>query len=357
MNNFVALIATSLHVILHAMSESKNDIEGVLKSIASQATRQSIESSYNNVGAVMKEIGGPTNNMLLSAIHAETKRHADELLKINTRVSRLESLMSGIYDNTDKMCELMEQQNILLSSQHLQLIDGSSTPTGPSTSSRQPRQLTESSGYFYNGFKLTSKTKIITCIISQLMDIVRLRMENSNIRYPDSVDCKFTTLDACISESSKQRCLISGIEFKGEIPIPDMGTPAFEAILPLIASVRMNNPTTLPESRLIELTTPLMRDLMLAIERILQRLSKLDHILSPQQIDILKSIKIPIIIPGSEGELNWNSSAIQPRKSNPLCDQIANMSPTGKKIYVHEMMRSQTAMQSWRSAYERTRKQ
>lgn len=338
------------------MSDSKNDIESALKSIASSATRQSIQSSYNDAAGVMKEFGAPSNNMLLSAIHGEVKRNADELLKTNNRISKLESLLTGVYENTERMCELMEQQNILLSSQHMQAMDGASTPPIGASALRPRRQIGDAITWHYDGFKLTSKTKVLACIICQFMNIVRLQMERRNIRYPDSVDCKFTTLDSCISESSKMRCTIPGITFKGEIPLPEVGTPASDAVLPLVASANPNTPTTLPESRLVEFSAPMMRELMLAIERVLQRLCKLDHILSPQQIDILRSIKIPIVVPGSDGELNWDSSIVTPRNSNPLCNQVASLSPTGKKVYIQEIIRAQSAMQAWTTAMEKTRK-
>lgn len=337
------------------MSNQDNIIESALKSIASKATRTSIESSYNDPGAVMKEFGGPSNNMLLSAIHAESKRNADEVSRLNARVDRLEAILAGIYENTEKMCEYMEVQNTLLSSQHIE--SSENRIQGISVNGIDSRRgLSDGSTWFYAGFKLKSKSKICSCLISQLMGIVTLHMEHMNIRYPDSVDCKFTTLDLCIREISKVRCQIPSVEYKNEITIPEMGSVSLEAVLPLIASKKENSPTSLPETRLVEFATPITRDLMRAVEWIIQRLCKLEHILSPQQIDMLSSLSMPIVKPGSDGELNWNPSLIRSRRSNPLCNQVEALSPTGKTVYVQQIMKAQSPMQAWTTAAEKTRK-
>lgn len=336
------------------MSNQDGSIESALKSIASNATRNSIEASYNDIGGVMKEFGGPSNNMLLSSIHAESKRNADELLKLNARVSRLESIMTGIYENTERMCESIELQNKLLSSQHIDTKDKrDSTSIGPMNSKRS---MIDGSTWYYAGFKLNGKTKICACIISQLMGIITLHMEHMSIRYPDSVDCKFTTLELCIREIAKVRCQIPAVEYKNEIPVPEMGSPGLEAVLPLIASKNKDVPTSLPESRLIEFSTPITRELMKSIEWIMQRLRRLDHILSPQQIDMLSCMNVPIVKPGSDGELNWNPSLLKARKSNPLCNQISDLSPTGKTVYVQQLMKAQSSIQAWTIAAEKTRK-
>src|SRR5665213_2834394 len=163
------------------MDSSNNDVVSALRNIASTNTRASIEESYNDVGGVMKEVGAPSNNMLLSALHGETRRTADEVMKLNSRVVRLEEILMGVHGNIERLCELMEVQNTMMSSRHISDIDSSR----PSWQASRSSTSLHDSKYFYQGAVLDGKYKICACVLLQLMDIVKLRMENMGIRYPD----------------------------------------------------------------------------------------------------------------------------------------------------------------------------
>lgn len=330
------------------MSGNNDEITQALQKIASDSARQNIENSYNDPGSAMKEFGAPSNNMLLSSIHAESKRTSDQITKLTSRMARIESTLTSTQETMEKLCELMEVQNTLLSSQ---LIGSSNNEvTHEQTRVKKSNNGGTSPNWFYQGTKLGSKYKICTCLISQLIEIIRLRMESKSVFYPDSVDANFTVLEYCFRESSKVRCNIPSVKFKPDIDVPDPKLNMYEPLLPLISSKGKDEPTTLPETRLIEISSPLTRPVLEAVSRAIERMCFLEHILSPQQIDILRSIKSPIIIPGSDGELNWDESKIRPRPSHPMSNAVADLKPVGKFEYIKQIMKGQTPVQALATA-------
>jgi hypothetical protein len=304
----------------------------------------------------MKEMGAPSNNMLLSVIHGECKRSADAISKLDARVMRLENILIKQQDSMDRLCELMEIQNTLLASHDSQISD-----TRLSIESSYSRKQTpggDGTSWYYQGSKLINKYKICACIIAQLIDIVRLRMENRGVFYQDSVDANLTTLEYCVRDSSKMRCSIPGVKFKNQIDIPDTNKAAngYEVLLPLIASRDSSASTTLPETRLVELSMPITRHVMEAVARVIQRLCYLEGILSPQQIDMLKSISFPIIVPGSEGDFNCDPSVVKPRLSHPISNVIGGFTPTAKTKFIQSVISGQSMIQACSTAQESIKK-
>jgi flagellar biosynthesis chaperone FliJ len=334
------------------MSGYQDQVTRALERIASDKTRESIQDSYNDPGSVMKEMGAPSNNMLLSVIHGECKRSADAISKLNARVERIENILIKQQSGIDKLCELMEIQNTLLASRDSQISDARLS-IEPSYSRKQTPGG-DGTSWHYQGSKLVNRSKICTCIIAQLIEVVRLRMENKGVFYQDSVDANFTTLDYCVRESAKLRCKIPSVKFKNPIDIPDTSKAAsgYDIILPLIASKDPSSSTTLPETRLVELTMPMTRSIMEAVARISERLCYFEGILSPQQIDMLKSIKFPIIVPGTDGDFNWDPSVIKPRLSHPMSNVINDLGPMGKVKYIQCMTEGQSMMQACVTAQE-----
>jgi hypothetical protein len=300
----------------------------------------------------MKEIGAPSNNMLLSSIHGESKRIADEVMKLGGKVERLERGLADISDLLERLCELTAAQNAVVSSTYINSPGDIQSPRIHGKSS----PLVSDTKYFYQGSALSGKYTMCACVIAQLINIVKLHLENENIRYPDSVDCPFSVLVKCFQESAKVRCTIPSVVYKNEISVPEKGSPAFDVILPLVASKDGRSPTTLPESRLSELSTPMTREIIQCIEWSFQRLQHLECILSPQQIDIIKSIRFPLLRPGTEDELNWDPSVIKARKSHTIAHDVGNLSPSGKTVFIQQMMKNQGLMQSWVTAQERNTK-
>lgn len=330
------------------MSQDEDQISRVLQRIASDSVRNKIVDSYNDPGAVLKEMGTPSNNMLLSIIHAESKRSADIVARIESKLNRLEQSIVKVTEGIDRLCELSAVQNTIMSS-YCNSVEDSRVHGSPPSIKRSIVPI-DTSAWYYQGTKLTSKYRICACIVSHLIELVRLRMENKGIYYPDSVDANFTTLEYCVRDSSKMRCSISTVKFKNEIDIPDTSrsSTAYDSILPLIASHEPSGATTLPETRLAELSTPLTRPIMESIARIVERVCYIERLLSPQQIDILKSLRFPIVRQDADGdvELNWNESSIVPRVSHPTSVVVTGFTPGVKSMFIKNIMRGQNISQA-----------
>ncbi|VCU39280.1 BgtAc-30016 [Blumeria graminis f. sp. tritici] len=237
-----------------------------------------------------------------ASIHAEVKRNADTVCRLETRISRLEASVNTMTIGISKLCELAETRNILLATKRNAQRDNGlhaqQSLIGNSV------QNANSSTWYYCGTKLTSRYHVCACIISHLIELVKLRMENKGIYYPDSVDSSFQVLYYCVRDCSKYSCTIPDIQFRGEIDISETNkktTCGYASILPLVAaSQEPSAVTTLPESRLADLSTALTRPIMEPVSRIVQRMCYLDCILSPQQIDILKCINFPVTKPNTD---------------------------------------------------------
>ncbi|RKF78641.1 hypothetical protein GcM1_209018 [Golovinomyces cichoracearum] len=305
-------------------------------------------SSYNDVKSVVKESGSPSNNMLLSMIYSETKRSSDLISKLDSRLARLESALCVQTANMKQMCELMKTQNTIMSSQQNFSRDTSFDHDIYESRSNVSTQRATTLGWFYQGFVL-NKTKIISCIISHLIELVNIQMESKSMHYPDSVDANFTTLECCVRESCEVRCKIPAVVFKDPLDLPDLtkNRTAYDSILPLISSKDGNMFTMFPEVRLHELFTPLTRPTMQAVARVVERIKRLEGILSVQQIDILKSLGFPVVSLNSECNLNWNPDCVLPRESNPMSFKIHASTPACKGKFVREVISEQSVVQAY----------
>ncbi|RKF74832.1 hypothetical protein GcC1_082033 [Golovinomyces cichoracearum] len=229
--------------------------------------------------------------MLLSMIYSETKRSSDLISKLNSRLARFESALSIQTVSMEQMCELMKVQNTIVSSQ---------------------QNFSRSTSFNH-----------------------------------EVVDANFTTLECCVRESSKARCKIPAVIFKDPIELPDLAKhrTAYDSILPLISSKDGNMSTTFPESRLHELSTPLTRPIMQCVARIVERIKHLDGILSAQQVDILKSLVIPVF--SSKSELNWDPSHLHPREGNPMSFKIHAFTPIRKRSFIRDIISGQNVVQAY----------
>lgn len=118
-----------------------------------------------------------------------------------------------------------------------------------------------------------------------------------------------------------------------------------------IVSTNENSPTILPEAMLSVICNPVTRNMMTSLDWIRQRLCYTDGVLSARQIDILSSIKSPLIKADSSSGLNFDIAKIKPRPSHPLSRDISDLIKTKKDLYITYRMNGSTII----GAYEEAR--
>jgi len=295
----------------------------------------------------MKEMGAPTNNMLLSLICAESKRTADETMRLVHRLDKLEHAMQDIGEAVKQLCDLVSKQTDILAS--LKLNEGSSYNAHTRKENGKVRE------WYYRGTKLTTKYHAYACILMHLMTMVELHMEHESVQYPDSVDCGFLPLQNAVRVVSTERCNVRSIDYKATIPLGSKDDQAFDNIYPIIASSDARDPVTLSESQLHRLHNPITRNIMQYLEWIRARLCLLDALLSPRQVDILKSIGQPLILPNSiNNELNFNIVELKPRASHPATQNVSALSSAQKAIFIRNRLKGQSIADSIPIASEPT---
>ena len=319
---------------------SGSNVDSLLKRIASDKTRQDVEESYMAVDETMKHTGRPTNNMLLSAIHSEIKRNTDETLRLNVKMNSVSDNVIGLFSEMKRMCSLVETQNEILSSMALAKDSEQSEVVGT-------QKQNTSGDWWLQGTKFTSKYHVYAGIILHLIDMVQVHMDLSGQHYPDSVDCDMNTMQNAVRVISTERCRIQSVEYKNTIPLKEKDNQAIRTILPRIATTN-KEVISLSESMLHTICTPITRGVMQDVEWIRQRLCHLDGILSLKQIDVMRSIRHPIMKPDSDSELNWDYTIIRPRSSHPLAKDIADL----LKLQKDEYMKLRMAGQNIETAYE-----
>lgn len=307
---------------------STDQVNSLLKSIASTQIKDEITGSYTQVSQSMREIGAPTNNMLLSIIHSETKRSADEIMKLTSRVLKLEETNRELLT---RMCDLLENQNIILSNMAI----GSSSSVSSDISARTSRKSINPSGeWWYHGTKLSNKYYVAACILSHLIDMVQIHLETDRVYYPDSVDCSFTDLHHAVRAVCTNRCTVRDIQYRELISLTGKESQPFDHLYPMIASSDPNVPFTMSESSISNLHNSVTRNAMQTVEYIRQRLTLLEGILSARQIDTLKSIGFPVSAADSPDQLNWDRAKIKPRTSHPYAEQIRSLAKMQKDEYI-----------------------
>ena len=308
-------------------------VDALLQRISSSRIKDEVSNAYTEVGESLKEIGAPSNNMLLSYIHGETKRTGDEILRVGTRVSKLETHLS-------KICELLEKQNIILASMEI----NSSIPDDTGAISGKSIRGGE---WWYQGTRLSSRYHVYSCIIFHLISMVQLQMDQKSIHYPDSVDCDFKTMVNSVRIVSTERCNIKEITYKNSITAKDKDDQGFGHIYPIISSKEKDFSTTMPESQLTRICNQVTRQIMQEVEWIRQRLCFLPGILSIKQIDILRSIDFPVVKAEYPDELNWNPREIKPKKSHPLASDIWELTKTQRDEYIKSKMKGKNTQEAF----------
>lgn len=332
--------------------DNKGNVARALELIRSDKSQEEIDSQYNELIESNKEIGAPTNNVILRAILDEqkrTNRYIDTTINefrnlsvgMSSIINSVESLASTMQEMNDTIKDQMELQASMRSSMGISDI---STPDTPVTRRTVPNGIE----WFYQSSILNNKYKIIGAVLSHLINMIKLRLETSGIFYPDSVDCSFDLFSNCISKACNVRCSIPDVEYRNKINIREKNDPAYKVLLPIVASKNPVSPTSLREDQIKDLWDPRLRNVMQETEWIRQRLCRIEGVLSPQQCDILKSISFPIV---KDGELNWDPNKINVRKSHPISQDIEALGQTQKLVYVESMARGKDMVTSYEEAY------
>lgn len=314
------------------MSKYEN-VDSALRHIRSSREHDEARSAYAGTSDAMKHTGTPTNNMLLSMVHSETKRNCDETMRLASATQRLADGISEMNSNMSSVLSLLEIQNELLSGIAL---------GGQQTQTEYAFKTHKASGskYYYQGVGLSSRNHVYACIIFHLIDMVQVHMDASGKVYPDSVDCDFRTMTSAIRVVCSMRCSIPTVEYKNTIETKKVDSQQLGVIYPYISSENKDYQTTLSESMLHRIITPITRPVIQEVEWIRQRLCHLTGVLSVKQTDILKSIRSPLIKTEAGDELNWDPSTIRPKQSHPLVREVSELSAEQKWEYIRLIMRN-----------------
>lgn len=298
---------------------SRETVDSVLKSISSLELDNAVSASYTDVADSIRESGAPSNNTLLTIILSEIRRGNDETARL---VGSIKDLNESINNMSTKLSESMDEQNTILASMKIS--------SGDKPQQQKMKGKAGSDDWFYKGSRLSSKHHVFACIISQLMSIVQLHIDNRGIQYPDSVDCEFSLMVTMVRVVSSVSCKANNVEYRAKIQLKSVGDQAFDTIYPFVASQDQQFPATLLESSVSQMINPITRDVMQEVEYIRERLCLLECIFSARQIDILRSIKFPFAI---DEKLNWDASKIRPRSSHPKAQEIMMLASKQKEAY------------------------
>jgi hypothetical protein len=297
---------------------SRETVDSVLKSISSLELDNAISESYTGVEESIRQSGAPSNNTLLSIIASEIRRGNDETVKLNSSITKLNESMNS---SMEKLLESIETQNTILASMKV-------SSDGKPQQNIKGRSGTDD--WYYKGVKLGSRHHVVACIISQMMSIVQLQIDQMNIQYPDSVDCEFNIMVTIVRVVCSNPCRSKFVEYKASIQLKAISNQAFDTIYPYVASTEQKFPTTLTESTLNMMVNPITRDVMQEAEYVRERLCLMDCIFSARQIDILKSIRFPFT---TDNRLNWTSVKIRSKTSHPLTQEIMALASKQKEAY------------------------
>jgi hypothetical protein len=315
---------------------SRDTVESVLAGIASLEVDNVVSSSYTDVAESIRQSGAPSNNTLLSIILSEIRRGNQETVKLANSINKLNESISLM---SDKLVESIESQNTILASMSLS--------TESATQTQRNKGKAGQDDWYYLSTKLGSKHHVFACIISQFMSMVQLHLDLKNIQYPDSVDCEFKLLVTMVRVASSTHCKNKLIEYKAPIQLKPITDQAFDIIYPYVASQDQRDPTTLTESTLTKMISPITRDVMQEVEYLRERLCFFEGVLSPRQVDIIRSIRFPFVV---DERLNWEISKIRPRGSHPNSQEINMLGSKQKESFAIARLNGKSIIESYEIA-------
>lgn len=311
------------------MADQDNSrVNALLENIASRQRATVLDSIKNEQGESIRALGAPTNNMLLSMINGE-------LVQTNNM------LLEAIKEMREQNRELVEQQKLMLQSiQDLASIMVHTSKSIPDNYSARVADTASKTRYYKSNI-LANKYDIYACILSHILSMIYVRMTVQSVGYPGSADCGFKELSKAVQAVSKVPCSISTVKFGDKIVLAEKSTAVIESIYPSISSSQKLSTHTLPESNLSKIYNGSTReDIFEHIYKLMDRLIYLHGILSPRQIEAIKSIKYPIVIEedGEPLRLNIDEREWKGSRPHPVSTSILSLPDTGKKQYMALIM-------------------
>jgi hypothetical protein len=296
--------------------------------MSSRRTTEDLDNLRNEPGKSVKVLGSQTNSMLLQAIQSESHRNAEIALNTYQLISELRDITQAQQESISQMSVSIRELTEALASN---AIRSSSTmnSSGPS--------MAIGKVYYYKGTKLNVRYTTYACIIAHIIQMVYAHMRSRTINYPDSSDCEFNELVVATQTVCKEKCSIRTIDYT--IPIEMTGKKkqiVIESLYKHIGSTSESGSATVLESSLGKIYNDSTReDIFIKIGRIMERLSYLPGILSPKQMDAMRSIRYPIVISRDDEplRLNCDPEYWKGGKSHPISNNVMQ-----RKLYIFKRL-------------------
>lgn len=303
--------------------------------MSSRRSMEESESLRNEPGKSVKLLGSQTNSMILHNIQGECHRNAETSLDMYNIMREIRELL---YEQTKHMAELTSSMKDLTE------VVASNAMKSSSVSTSEPSNRSHGSGaiYYHFGTRLNGRYTAYACIIYHLIKMVYAHMESQALKYPDSTDCDFNELVMATQTVCKENCTIRTITYSIPIEMPTKKKQvAIESMYRHIGLTSQSGGATVPESNISKIYNDSTReDVFVKIGRIMERLTYLPGIVSPKQIDAMKSIQYPIAVARDDEPLRLN---IDPKywktgSSHPISNNVMQLSHTGKVAYIQQIM-------------------
>jgi hypothetical protein len=322
---------------------TNSDVDNLLRRIAhTHLSGQNASAEEEQQGQSIKALGGATNNMLLQMIHGESTVNASCMRDLCEHVRDTNTLIREQNKLTESLTESIDRLASVLA-------------LNAKVSSSAPRsELMQYAGkdktYYYKATKLANKYHIHACIISHIISMIYNRMQRKAIMYPDSVDCTFDLLVHAIRIVCNTRSKIPLLAYDNKIDLTEKNTPVVESIIHHIASTKQSSTVTLPESSISKIyNDSTSEDIFVHVRLVMERLRYLHGILSPKQMDAIKSINYPPVTvrDGEESMLNIDESKWTGSNSHPVSNMVAALPHKKKLIYIEHIISGENAAKAY----------
>lgn len=189
---------------------------------------------------------------------------------------------------------------------------------------------------------LNNRNRVIACIVLQCIDIIKNNIERMGKFYSDNVDAQFDLVELCVRESCNNTCGIQSVAYKEKIEIPDLSKNrnCYSCIMHIIASRSPSTPTVLTEDRFKELFHTMSSSVMECTHLVIERMKHMTGILSIRQLEILKSIRYPML-DNFTGLINWDKSLVKCGRTSPIKSKVDKLAYQCKAKYLRAILRGE----------------
>lgn len=301
--------------------------------IIRNAKRESL--SRGDVSSSVREIGS-SNNVILGQIMSQNKEVVSQLARLATAQEAMVRLLSEAVDHMSGMRNSMEDMKLAGAMSSMSLNTGG-----------EQRNVQ----YLHNGTKLTSRYHWVACVLQTFITMIEHDLSSRMVTYPDSVNCHFKDLAATVMAVCKNECNVPGITNTSVIEVGDKKRFASSDAAGLIASRDSSSSGVLTASNLHHFTTPVVAETMKEAEWVRQRLCLMDGVLSPLQVDILKSMSSPLVATDGDGyRVNYKPESVLPRNSGALHLKVRKLLATPRGVYIAERMKGRSMQEAYNAA-------